>query len=178
MARVAICIAAEYEDSELDVPRQRLREAGHDVVIVGVHAGRRVRGKRARSSITVDKAARDVSARDFDALVIPGGHSPDHLRLDTDMVDFVRTFAESNKVVAAVCHGPQLLIEADVVHDRAMTSWPSVRRDLINAGARWVDQDVVEDGPFITSRMPEDLEAFSEAILRQLGPAQRASLAS
>lgn len=171
MARVAICIAPEYEDSELDVPRQRLREAGHDVVIVGVRAGRRVWGRRARSSITVDKAAREVSAQDFDALVIPGGHSPDHLRLDTDVVDFVRAFAQSNKLVAAVCHGPQLLIEADVVHARSMTSWPSVRRDLINAGARWIDQEVVEDGSFITSRMPEDLEAFSAAILWRLGPA-------
>jgi protease I len=178
MARVAICLAPDYEDSELDMPRQRLREAGHDVVIVGVQAGKRLRGKRARSSIVVDKAARDVSHSDFDAVLIPGGYSPDRLRLEAAMVDLVRGVAESNKVVAAVCYGPQLLIEADVLHDRNVTSWPSVRRDLINAGARWLDQDVVEDGTFITARMPEDLEAFSDAILRHLGPAERRPLAS
>jgi protease I len=168
MAKVAICIAPEYEDSELDVPLEKLKEAGHQIVIVGSQRGARVEGKAGRSSITIDVAAKDVSAETFDAIVIPGGHSPDHLRLDPAMVTLVKDAVSARKVVAAVCHGPQLLIEADVARNRWMTSWPSVRRDLINAGARWSDQAVVEDGNFITSRKPEDLEAFARAILRRL----------
>lgn len=168
MAIVAICIASEYEDCELDVPFKRLKDAGHQVVIVGTRRGEKVEGKSGRSSIIVERSAKDVSAEEFDAIVIPGGHSPDHLRLDPAMVTFVRDAVSARKVVAAVCHGPQLLIEADVARNRSMTSWPSVRRDLINAGARWSDQEVVEDGNFITSRKPEDLEAFSRAILRRL----------
>jgi protease I len=178
MAKVAICIAPDYEDSELDIPRERLRDAGHDVVIVGTCLGKRLKGKRGRSSITVQKTAGDVKASEFDALFIPGGYSPDQLRLDGAMVDLVREAVEQQKLVAAVCHGPQLLIEADVARDHDMTSWPSVKRDLINAGARWKDQAVVEDGIFITAGKPEDLEAFSDAILRWLEMATRASLAS
>ena len=178
MAKVAICIAPEYEDSELDVPRERLRNAGHEVVIVGTQAGKRIKGKRGRSSISVQKAAREVTAADFDAVVIPGGHSPDYLRVDPAMVQLVKDAVRQQKLVAAICHGPQLLIEADVTRNRSMTSWPSVKRDLINSGARWKDQDVVEDGIFITSRRPEDLEAFSAAILRWLDVTTRASLAS
>jgi deglycase len=168
MAKVAICIAAEYEDSEFDVPFRKLKDAGHQIVIVGMHRGEKVSGKSGRSSVTIDVSAKDVSAEQFDALVIPGGHSPDHLRLDPAMVTLVKDAVRARKVVAAVCHGPQLLIEADVARNRSMTSWPSVRRDLINAGARWSDQEVVEDGNFITSRKPEDLEAFSRALLRRL----------
>jgi protease I len=146
MAKVATCIAPDYEDSELDIPRERLREAGHDVVIVGTRLGKR-------------------------------GYFSDQLRLDGAMVDLVRDAVQQQKLVAAVCHGPQLLIEADVARNHNMTSWPSVRRDLINAGAHWKDQAVVEDGIFITAGKPEDLGAFSNAILR-LETATRASLAS
>jgi protease I len=168
MAKVAICIASEYEDSEFDVPFRKLKDAGHQIVIVGTRRGERVSGKSGRSSVTVEASAKDVFAEQFDALVIPGGYSPDHLRLDPAMVTLVKDAVSARKVVAAVCHGPQLLIEADVARNRSMTSWPSVRRDLINAGARWSDQEVVEDGNFITSRKPEDLEAFSRALLRRL----------
>ena len=178
MAKIAVCIASDYDDLDLDVPRWRLREAGHDVVIVGLQAGKRLKGKRGRSSICVQKTAREVNASEFDAVLIPGGHSPDQLRLDTAMVAFVQDAVKHQKLVAAACHGPQLLIEADVVKNRSMTSWPSVKRDLINAGARWKDQAVVEDGCFITSRQPEDLEAFSTAILRWIEVATRGSLAS
>jgi protease I len=174
MAKVAICVAAEYEDTELDFPRECLTRHGHDVVIVGTQAGKLLKGRRGRSSIGVQRASREVKASDFDALVIPGGYSPDRLRLDAAMVEFVREAVKQDKLVAAVCHGPQLLIEADVVRDRAMTSWPSIKRDLINAGAVFCDQDVVEDGMFITSRHPERVEAFSAAILRRLEPVLRA----
>jgi len=99
---------------------------------------------------------------------IPGGHSPDRLRMDEELVDFVRRFGESGRPIAAICHGPQLLIEADLVRGRTLTSWPSIRKDLENAGASWVDREVVEDGELISSRQPQDAEAFSRAILRAL----------
>ena len=168
MAKVAICIASDYEDSELDVPLAKLKEAGHTIVIVGQRRDEEARGKRGKSRIVVERAASEVQAGDFDAVVIPGGYSPDHLRLDPAMVKLVKDAVDAQKLVAAVCHGPQLLIEADVTRDRSLTSWPSVKRDLINAGARWVDREVVEDGNLITSRKPEDLDAFSRAILQRL----------
>jgi protease I len=168
MATIAICVAAEYEDTELDFPRECLTQSGHDVVIVGTQAGKRLKGRRGRSTVGVQRASQDANAEDFDAILIPGGHSPDRLRMDAAMVQFVRDAVKKDKLVAAVCHGPQLLIEADVVRDRAMTSWPSIKRDLINAGALFRDQDVVEDGMFITSRNPERVEEFSAAIVRRL----------
>jgi protease I len=168
MAKVAICVAAEYEDTELDFPRECLTRSGHDVVIVGTHAGKRLKGRRGRSSIGVQRSSLEAKAADFDAIVIPGGLSPDRLRMDAAMVEFVRDAVKQDKLVAAVCHGPQLLIEADVVRDRTMTGWPSIKRDLINAGAVFRDQDVVEDGMIITSRNPERVEAFCAAIVRRL----------
>ena len=105
----------------------------------------------------------DRFLEEFDALVIPGGHSPDHIRTDATVVEFVRRFAESGRPLAAVCHGPQLLIEAGVVEGRTMTSWPSVKTDLVNAGARWVDEQVVTDGSFITARKPVRAVARSPA---------------
>ncbi len=132
--------------------RTRLREAGHEVVIVGERAGEAVRGKRAQTAATVDSSAEGLYPGDFDALVIPGGYSPDHLRLNPAVVSFVQGFFATGKPVAAICHAAQLLIEAEVVRGKTMTSWPSVRKDLENAGASWVDQEVVEDGNLITSR--------------------------
>ena len=118
--------------------------------------------------MTPDLSIDQAKAADFDALVIPGGHSPDHLRTNLKMVGFTRELFMADKPVAAVCHGPSMLVEADVLDGRMVTSWPSVKTDLINAGARWVDREVVEDGTLITSRKPDDLEAFSAAILRAL----------
>lgn len=168
MARIAMPVAAGFEDSEFTVPHQRLRDAGHEVVVFGAKAGEAVEGKRGRATAHVERTAGELDPAGFDALVIPGGHSPDHLRTDTDVVDFVRRFCASGKLVAAVCHGPQLLIEADAVEGRTLTSWPSVRKDLENAGAHWVDREVVEDGPLVTSRKPDDLDAFCRAILERL----------
>jgi protease I len=162
-----------FEDSELRQPYDRLREAGHEVVLVGLEAGKQITGKRGREKLTIERAAQDVSADAFDALVIPGGYSPDRLRMSRPMVAFTRAFFDQEKLVAAVCHAPWMLIEADVAEGRTVTSWPSIRTDLINAGARWVDREVVEDRNLITSRRPDDLPAFSEAILRRL--AERAS---
>jgi protease I len=168
MARIAMLLDEMFEDSEFRVPYDRLREAGHEVVVVGLQAGKRVAGKKGKETVTTDAAAADVSARDFDAVVIPGGYSPDHLRTDMKMVGLTRETFVAGKPLAAVCHAPWMLVEADVADGRTVTSWPSIRTDLINAGARWVDREVVEDGNLITSRKPADLDAFCAAILRQL----------
>jgi protease I len=168
MAKVAMLLGPEFEDSEFRVPYDRLKQANHEVTVIGTAEGETMHGKRGRESARIDAAATNQNPRDFDALVIPGGHSPDHLRIDRDAVSFVREFANSGKPVAAICHGPQLLIEAGLVAGKTVTSWPSVRKDLENAGANWVDREVVQDGTFITSRKPEDLPAFSNALLAAL----------
>lgn len=168
MARIAMPLGEGFEDSEFTVPFDRFHNMGHQVTITGPKAGQVVVGKKGQASARVDRAARDLSPDDFDALVIPGGYSPDHLRTDPDVVRFVREFFETGKAVAAICHGPQLLIEAEVVEGRKLTSWPSVRKDLENAGASWLDCEVVCDGNLITSRKPADLDAFSSAVLKRL----------
>lgn len=169
MATVAFVLASDFEDSEFQVPYDRVREAGHDTTVIGTEAGEELTGKRGDATITTEAATADVAVDDFDALVVPGGYSPDKLRLDGDAVAFTRKFVESGKPVAAICHAGQLLIEAEVVAGRTMTSWPSVRKDLENAGADWVDRELVEDGNLITSRKPEDLDAFTSALLDRLG---------
>lgn len=173
MARIAFIVDDLFEDSELKVPYERLRAAGHEVVLVGLERGKRIEGKKQRERVTIERAAHEVSAADFDALVIPGGYSPDHLRASLPMVKLTRDMFLAEKPVAAVCHGPWMLVEADVLDGKTVTSWHSIRTDLINAGARWVDREVVEDGNLVTSRKPGDLEAFSAAILRQLAAAGR-----
>lgn len=168
MAKIAMVIGPEFEDSEFRVPYDALRDGGHTVTLVGVRAGETVKGKKGKESAEVEVAASEVNARSFDAMVIPGGASPDHLRTDKGVVQLVRGFVETGRPIAAVCHGPQLLIEADAVAGKTMTSWPSVRKDLENAGATWVDREVVVDGNLITSRKPDDLPAFSNALLEKL----------
>ena len=174
MARVAFVADDLFEDSELRIPWDRIRQAGHETVLVGLEKGKRIQGFHRREAFTTDVAAADVSAGEFDALLVPGGYSPDKLRVDIDMVRLVRTMFTAGKPVAAVCHGPWMLVEADALDGRTVTSWPSLKTDLINAGARWVDRKVVEDENVITSRRPDDLEAFSKAVLRRLEPERRA----
>jgi protease I len=168
MAKIAIALENGFEDSEFTVPYERLQAAGHELTVFGTKAGETVAGKRGKASQRVDAEAASLTPEDFDALVIPGGHAPDRLRLNADIVAFTRRFFATGKPVAAICHGPQLLIEAEVVDGKTVTSWPSVRKDLVNAGADWVDQEVVTDGNLITSRKPDDLAAFCEAILVRL----------
>ncbi|HVF74222.1 MAG TPA: type 1 glutamine amidotransferase domain-containing protein [Acidimicrobiales bacterium] len=173
MGRVAFVLADDFEDSEFRVPYDRLIEEGHVVTVVGRTAGKAVTGKRGKETVTPTASADTVSAADFDALVIPGGYSPDKLRMDEGIVKFVKGFFGSDKPVAAICHGGSLLVEADAVEGRTVTSWPSVRTDLVNAGAEWVDEEVVVDGSLVTSRQPEDLPAFTEAILDKLDATRR-----
>jgi len=169
MARIAFVLGDDFEDSEFAQPYNALREAGHEVEVLGAKAGVTVNGKKGKEQFTIEAAAGERDAASFDAVVIPGGYSPDHLRMDKDVVRFVQTAVRAGKVIAAVCHGPQLLIEADAVEDKTLTSWPSVRTDLLNAGAKWVDKEVVIDGQLITSRKPDDLPAFTNAIRERLG---------
>lgn len=178
MAKVAMLLGQEYEDSEARIPLDRLRERGHEVDVVGLEAGETLRGKKGKEAITAYVAVSDVSADGYAALIIPGGKSPAHLRKNEEAVDFVEQFVKQGKLVAAVCHGPQMLVEAGLVEGRVMTSWPEVRAELERAGAHWVDQQVVEDGNYITSRKPEDLEAFSNAILARLERAPHAKQVS
>jgi protease I len=168
MARIAFLLDEMFEDSEFRVPYDRLKAAGHDLVVVGLARGKQVEGKRKKERVTVEEAADDVTADQFDALVIPGGYSPDKLRASIPAVRLTRDMYVADKPVAAVCHAPWMLVEADVADGHTVTSWPSIRTDLINAGARWVDREVVEDGNLVTSRKPDDLPAFCRAVLRRL----------
>ncbi len=168
MAKIAFVVGEDFEDSEFRKPYDALREAGHTVDVLGAKAGAVVKGKKGKEGVTIEAAAGDRDPASYDALVIPGGYSPDHLRMDAGVVAFVKQMISDRKLVAAVCHGPQLLIEVDAVRGKTVTSWPSVKTDLKNAGAHWVDREVAIDGQLITSRKPEDLPAFSAAILANL----------
>jgi protease I len=166
---VAILAEQDFEDSELTEPLKAMKEAGAQVFVVGSGSQPSYKGKRGRATIKVDIDADKVRAEDFDAIIIPGGYAPDKMRLHQPMVDLVKRVHDLGKVIAAICHGPQLLISADVVRGRRVTSWPSVAIDLKNAGANWVDEPIVRDGNLITSRKPSDLTVFNRAIIQALG---------
>lgn len=167
-ARVAVLVEDEFEDSEVVEPIKALRGAGASITIVGSGSKEVYTGHKAHTTVHVDTSADKVHGRDFDAVIIPGGYAPDKMRLHPSMVEFVRDAYEAGRTVAAVCHGPQLLISANVIKGRTVTCWPSIRVDIQNAGANYVDQPVVRDGNLITARAPEDLPAFSQAIIEAL----------
>lgn len=166
--RIAILAEEDFEDSELIEPMRAMKNAGAKVLIVGSGSQEAYRGKRGNAAAIVDAAADNVKAEDFDAIIVPGGYAADKMRLHQSMVDLVRKAYDLGKVVAAICHGPQLLISADIVRGRRVTSWPSVAVDLRNAGADWVDAPIVRDGNLITSRKPADLPQFNKAISEAL----------
>lgn len=168
MAKVAFVMDNVFEDSEFRLPYDRAKEAGHEVVVVGLEKGKQLEGKKGKEKVTTDVGVDEVSPDDFDGVVIPGGYSPDLIRSNESIVSFVRSLYEGKKPVAAICHAGWLLAEADIVKGKTVTSWPSIKTDLINAGANWVDQEVAEDGNLVTSRKPDDLEAFSKTFLAQL----------
>ncbi|OUM85939.1 MAG: protease [Bacillus thermozeamaize] len=168
MARIAFLVAQEYEDSELSYPYEELKKDGHECVIISFQKGEELRGKKGQAVYKADAAISEVRPEDFDAVVIPGGFSPDRLRIDEGMKRFVQQKMEANQPVAAICHGPQLLISAKVVKGKEMTCYKSVMDDLENAGAKVVDRPVVVDGNLITSRMPQDNEVFVDAIRKAL----------
>ncbi len=170
--RIAILATNGFEQFELTGPRDRLRDAGFEVDIVSPESGeiRGWKGKDWGDSVGVDVALDAASPDAYDALVLPGGViNPDNLRTNEKAVAFVRAFDTAAKPLAAICHGPWLLAEAGAAKGRELTSWPSVRTDLENAGARWKDAEVVTDGHLITSRKPDDVPAFSQAVIDALG---------
>jgi protease I len=169
--RVAIVATDGFEQVELTEPQKFLKNEGAEVDVISLKSGS-IKGWDKTDwgdSVDVDKVIDDVQVAQYDALVLPGGQiNPDKLRLEPAVVNFVREFMTSGKVVAAICHGPWTLIEADTVRGKHMTSWPSLKTDLRNAGAQWQDSEVVVDGNLITSRKPEDLSAFNQKIEEQL----------
>lgn len=173
--KVAILATDGVEQVELTEPKKRLEQAGAATEVISPKSGH-IKGWNHTEwgdKIKVDKTLNDARPGDYDALVLPGGViNPDHLRMEPKAVQFVKEFVQSGKPVAAICHGPWTLIEAGVVRGRQMTSWPSLQTDLRNAGANWVDQKVVIDGQFITSRKPDDIPDFSKALIDQIAQAK------
>ena len=169
--KIAILATDGFEQSELMEPRKALDQAGATTEVISPKTGE-IKGwnhKQWGESVRVDKELAQANPEDYAALVLPGGvMNPDHLRMEPAAVDFVRKFVASGKTVAAICHGPWLLVEAGVVKGKTVTSWPSLKTDLKNAGAEWVDQEVSKDGQFITSRKPDDIPAFSRTIIDTL----------
>jgi protease I len=164
--RVALLIEEDFEDRELPLLVELLRKTGLSVTIVGPAAGAEYRGKRRDAVMKSDIAAGTAHAKDFDVVVIPGGYAPDRIRLRHAMVDLVRDTLDLGKPVAAIDHGPQLLITVNALRGRTATCWPSIAIDVKNAGGKYVDRPVVEDGPVITARKWDDVPAFSDAIAR------------
>jgi protease I len=169
--KVAILATNGFEESELTSPKAALEKAGATTEVISMESGS-IKGwdnGNWGKEVDVDKLLSEANVKDYNALVLPGGViNPDILRRDENAVSFVRDFFKAHKPVAAICHGPQMLIEADVVNDRKITSFPSIKKDLMNAGAKWVDEEVVVDEGLVTSRSPEDLEAFNAKVIEEV----------
>ena len=168
--KVAILAADMFERVELEQPRQALEDAGATTEIVSIHDGE-IQGFDhfdPAKKVRVDRTVEEVSVDDYDALLVPGGvGNPDQLRGDENAVVFVRDFVESKKPLAVICHGPWVLVEAGVVRDRKLTSWPTLETDIRNAGGNWVDKEVVVDDGIVTSRKPDDIPAFNKKMIEE-----------
>ncbi len=168
MSKIAVIIDNYFEDSEYTEPVNAFREKGHEIVHVGLKEGTTVKGKKQQTPVTIDQSVNKVKAADFDALLIPGGYSPDQLRAHESAVSFTREFMEKDKPVFSICHAPQLLITADVIQGRTLTGWTSIVQDIKNAGGKFIDKSVVVDGNLVTSRNPGDLPDFIQTSLEKL----------
>ncbi|OON67798.1 type 1 glutamine amidotransferase domain-containing protein [Hymenobacter sp. CRA2] len=170
--RVAFLATDGFEQSELEKPLKALKDAGADVEVVSLKSGS-IKGwdeKDWGDKVKVDKTLDEVKPADYDALVLPGGQmNPDVLRTEPKAVAFAADFVRAGKVVGAICHGPWTLVEADVVRGKKLTSWPSLKTDIRNAGGQWEDATVVVDGNLITSRNPDDIPAFNEKLIEKIG---------
>src|SRR5437667_2438980 len=171
--RVAVLVEQQYQEMEVWYPVYRLKEAGCQVTLVGPEAGQSYPSKLGYPAKS-DKAAKDCSPNDFDLLVIPGGFAPDFIRRSEAMLKFVRGMAESNKVIAAICHGPWVLCSTPALKGKKATCFFAIKDDVRNAGATYVDSEVVVDGTLITSRKPDDLPAFMQAMTTALKAAKPA----
>jgi len=171
--KIAIIATNNFEDSELADPMQAIKDAGADITVVSDTEGS-ITGEHG-TDVLVDKTVDQVKADDFHGLVIPGGvKNPDVLRTNKTAVAFVRSFFDQHKPVAAICHGPWLLVEADVLSGRTVTSWPSLKTDITNAGATWVDEEVVVDEGLVTSRNPDDSPAFCKKAIEEFAEGKHA----
>lgn len=170
MKKIAILATNGFEQSELEKPLEFLKKEGFETAIVSPEKTLKSwKGKDWGHELNADLLLKDARPEDFDALVLPGGVlNPDQLRINEKAIEFIGAFVDAGKPIAAICHGPWTLINAQAVDGIRMTSWPSLRMDLENAGATWVDEEVVVDGPFITSRNPDDIPAFNRAIKEML----------
>lgn len=169
--RIAILATDGFEESELSEPKKALEEAGAEVHIISEHTGTIKSWSNGNWSneYSVDKTLDNAHASDYHSLMIPGGViNPDKLRRNPDAIEFTKEFFTSHKPVSSICHGPQLLIEADVLNDRTITSFPSIKKDVMNAGAKWVDEEVVVDEGLTTSRSPEDMNAFIGKMIEEI----------
>jgi protease I len=167
--KVAILVEQNFEDSEFQIPYTALQEAGAEVTVLGSRMNEKYMGKQGKVSIAPDGTTTEALAEDFDAVVIPGGMAPDKMRTNMKTVRFAQDAVEQNKLVAAICHGPQLLIEGDLLKGRRATGFRAIRKDMQNACANFVNEPLVVDGNLVTSRRPGDLPVFTVAILRRLG---------
>lgn len=170
MVKVAALATDGLEEIELTGPQEALEKAGATVTVISLKAGEFQAVNKdiyPSNKIRADLAIADAKVEDYDALLLPGGlASPDALRMNKDVVAFARAFVKANKPIAAICHGAQTLIEVNELKGRTVTSWPAIRTDLENAGASWVDNEVVVDGPCVFSRCPDDIPAFNKAIIK------------
>lgn len=164
--RILILCGPDYEDMELHYPRYRLMEEGAEVLVAGI-GDTTYEGKRGYP-VTVDAQVSELVARDFDAVVIPGGYAPDHMRRSEELLSLVREIHDQGKTVAAICHAPWVAVSAGILKGRRMTCVPAIKDDVINAGADYVDEPVVVDGNLVTSRRPDDLPAFLPALIEAI----------
>ena len=168
MNKIAVLIGKDFEDSEYTQPARAFEEAGYKLTHIGLKKGETVTGKKQNTPVQIDAAADDADSAEFDALLIPGGYSPDNLRAHEGPVRLVKEFMENGKPVLAICHGPQLLITARKLKGRKVTGWKSLIEDIKYAGADFIDKEVVVDGNLVTSRQPADIPAFIKASLKVL----------
>ena len=176
MKKIAFLVTDGFEDIEAKVPYDRLKELGYKTVIVGTAEDREITGKRGKVKYKTELSIESVGKEDFDAIVIPGGYSPDRLRLNKEVVDFVREFYTTNKPIAVICHGPQLLITARVLSGHQVTGWESIAVDIENAGADYLDNSVVIDRNIISSRKPKDIPQFIDAIISEIDKSEKEEL--
>src|SRR5690625_3539145 len=168
MAKVAFLLAPNFEDSEMKNPYEAIKEAGHEVVIVGNEKGKVWEGAKKTVSYTTEMSSKSAIDEEFDAVIIPGGSAPEELRVNDETLLFIKSMNDRAKLIAGICHGPQVMISAKVVEGKTLTSYKGIRDDVANSGANYVDQEVVKSENIISSRTPKDEPAFIKEILNSL----------